>query len=113
MERRDTIILRKIVTEANIAVSMIRDYTLEEFIEDEKTKRATCMTIINIGELVKTLSPEVRSANSHVPWKDIAGFRDIAAHKYQTLRMKDVYDTVRLDLPNLVRSISEILNEVH
>ena len=67
------------------------------------------MTVINIGELVKILSDDYRSSNNHVPWKLIAGFRDIAAHKYGSLRMKDVYTTVMDDFPILKENINEIL----
>ena len=41
---------------------------------------------------------------------DIAGFRDIAAHKYGTLDMTDVYDTVTNDFPALKSSISKLLS---
>lgn len=71
---------------------MIGKCTFEAFCEDEMLKRAVCMTVINIGELVKNLSDNCRnthSRNTHrgIPWKEITGFRDIAAHKYQTLCM--------------------------
>ena len=46
-----------------------------------------------------------------VPWKYAAGFRDIAAHKYQTLRMGDVYSTVVNDFPVLLSQISDILSK--
>lgn len=39
----------------------------------------------------------------------IAGFRDIAAHKYQTLKMEDVYLTVKNDFPVFQAQLSEIL----
>ena len=44
-------------------------------------------------------------------WKEIAGFRDIAAHKYQTLRMEDVYETAVTDFPDLQQKIAKILAE--
>ena len=46
-----------------------------------------------------------------VPWRAIAGFRDIAAHKYQTLKMADVYETVKTDFPNLYMKISQMLED--
>lgn len=45
----------------------------------------------------------------HREWKAIAGFRDIAAHKYQTLRMEDLYETVAADFPLLKEQIEQIL----
>ena len=71
--------------------------------------RAVGMTVINIGELVKNLSESCRLSYPFIPWKEIAGFRDIAAHKYQTLRMDDVFETVETDFPTLRKQIEEIL----
>lgn len=67
------------------------------------------MTAINIGELVKSLSDGVRNEYKYIPWELIAGFRDIAAHKYQTLKMGDVYKTVNEDFPELKQNIQQIL----
>ncbi len=67
------------------------------------------MTVINIGELVKNLDDDFRARYRNVPRKDIAGFRDIAAHEYQTLRMEDVYTTVLDDFPELIFLLQEII----
>lgn len=71
-------------------------------------KRAVCMTVINIGELVKT-SMTIFEPNTRTCLKAIAGFRDVAAHKYQTLRMEDVYATVHDDFPALRAMLEEIV----
>ena len=109
MQRRDTIVLNKILSEIRIAFEMLGDADLESFLSDEMLKRAVGMTVINIGELVKNITEETRLTYSAVPWKAIAGMRDIAAHKYQTLRMEDVYNTVTMDFPNLSEQIISIL----
>ena len=113
MEHRDRIILRKVLAEIRIAQEMMADCTLAEFKQNEMLMRAVGMTVINIGELVKNLTEETRLANPHIPWKAIAGFRDIAAHKYQTLRMEDVYETVLTDFPALREQIEEVLRSSH
>ncbi|WP_367269329.1 HepT-like ribonuclease domain-containing protein [uncultured Pseudoflavonifractor sp.] len=41
--------------------------------------------------------------------RDCVGFRDIAAHKSQTLRMEDVYETVTSDFPVLYSQLESIL----
>ena len=111
MERRDQIILQKVLSEIQIAQEMMHGSALEEFSQSELLKRAVSMTVINIGELVKNLSDATRAAYPHIPWKAITGFRDIAAHKYQTLRMEDVYETVAADFPLLQQQIQDILND--
>ena len=109
MEHRDTIILKKVMSEISIAQKMLGEISYTEFESNELLKRAICMTVINIGELVKNLSDEFRLNHRSVPWKEIAGFRDIAAHKYQTLRMEDVYETVTVDFPTLYYQLEDIL----
>lgn len=109
MERRDQIILQKVLSEIGIAQEMIGHCSVEQFKQSEMLMRAVGMTVINIGELVKNLTEETRLAYPYIPWKAIAGFRDIAAHKYQTLRMEDVYETVITDFPSLKAQIEEIL----
>ena len=109
MERRDRIILQKVLSEIAIAQQMMDGCTMEQFLQKEMLMRAVGMTVINIGELVKNLTDETRMQYPHIPWKAIAGFRDIAAHKYQTLRMEDVYETVAADFPALKEQIEELL----
>ena len=60
MEHRDAVILQKVLSEINIAQDMVGDKSLAEFISSEMLKRAVCMTVINIGELVKNLSDDCR-----------------------------------------------------
>ena len=109
MRHRDLVILNKIIDELNIAINALCDKSFEDFVNNELFKRGICMTVINIGELVKNLSSEFREEHNSVPWKNIAGFRDIAAHKYGTLNMNDVYNTVINDFPALKENIFKFL----
>lgn len=111
MNKADQIILEKITNEINMGLSFIENLSISQFLEDELLKRASCMTIINIGELIKHLSVDIRQEYKDIPWKAIAGFRDIAAHKYQTLRMDDVYQTISSDFPTLLSQLESILEK--
>lgn len=111
MQHRDKVILEKIISEIDIAIKIMGVRKVSEFLEDETVKRAIGMTVINIGELVKNVTDELRTKHKDVPWKQIAGFRDITAHKYQTLRMDDVYVTIKENFPELRTSLQEILKE--
>ena len=109
MQHRDKVILEKIISEIDIAMNFMAEKEISEFLEDEMVKRAIGMTVINIGELVKNVTDEIRTKHKNVPWKQVAGFRDITAHKYQTLRMDDVYMTIKVNFPELRNSLLEIL----
>lgn len=109
MLHRDQIIIQKILSEIDVGIDMMDKAELNVFLADEKLKRAISMTVLNIGELVKNITEETRKGYPQVPWKAIAGMRDITAHKYQTLRMEDVYYTVQKDFPVLKEQLSGIL----
>lgn len=109
MQHRDCIIIRKVISEIDIGLEMLGEYTEEEFLGDEMLKRAVGMTVINIGELIKNITLETRKEYQDIPWKAIAGMRDIAAHKYQTLRMEDVYQTAKNDFPALRIQLENLL----
>lgn len=112
MTSRDRQICQKILSEADVIGALLNGFSLEKFQCDERTYRAACMTLINIGELVKNLTDETKGAYPQIPWRAISGMRDITAHRYQTLRREDVYDTCVTDIPALKGQGSEILSNL-
>ncbi|MFT9493948.1 HepT-like ribonuclease domain-containing protein [Anaerosolibacter sp.] len=112
MDTRDYQIINKLFQEIDVIEDLIEGFDLEKFIEDERTKRAVCMTLINIGELTKNITEDFKRANNSVPWRAIAGMRDITAHKYQTLKMGDVWITLVSDIPNVKIQLEDMLKNV-
>lgn len=108
MQHRDRQIINKLIHEVEIINKLTEGMNKEAFLSDEKTQRAVSMTLINIGELVKTLSDEIKKENNHIPWKLISGLRDITAQKYQTLNMGDIWQTIKDDIPQLSDSLVKL-----
>lgn len=109
MRRRDRILLEKIIRNINISQEFIKEISKEDFLKSELLQRASAMTAIQIGELVKNLTSEFREENPQVAWRDIAGFRDIAAHRYETIRMDDLYFAIREEFSEIKNQIEKIL----
>lgn len=109
MQHRDYITVKKIISEMQVGIDLLGDTTLESFLDNEMQKRALGMTCINVGELVKVVTDDLRKKYESFPWKAVAGMRDITAHRYQTLRMEDVYSTVHDDYPGLKKQLIEII----
>lgn len=111
MQHRDMITIQKVISEMQIGIDMLGTTDLETFLANEMLKRALGMTAINIGELVKVVTDELRNKYKEFPWKAVAGMRDITAHRYQTLRMEDVYMTVHEEYPVLMQQLQNILKK--
>ena len=65
-------------------------------------RKAIIMSILNIGELAKHLPNEFKSTYNDIPWKKIAGMRDIAAHGYHVMDDDIIWDVAVQSIPGLV-----------
>lgn len=65
-----------------------------------------------IGEAVRGLSAQFRHDHSHVPWRDIAAMRNVLAHEYFDIDLKEVWAAVQNELPALSASVAVILKKV-
>ena len=61
MQHRDMITIQKVISEMQIGIDMLGTTDLETFLTNEMLKRALGMTAINVGELVKVVTDELRN----------------------------------------------------
>lgn len=73
----------------------------EVFMTERMRQNATFKELENIGEAVKNLSEELRQRHPSIPWKSIAGMRDILTHQYFGIDLELTWETVLQDLPPL------------
>ena len=80
----------------------------ERFYKDNLRQSAVIRQLEIIGEAVKNISSSFRERYPHIPWKDIAGFRDILSHAYFGVNLERVWNIIEKDLPKLKEEISKI-----
>jgi len=65
-----------------------------------------------IGEATKNLSAEIKSVYPNVPWRKMAGLRDVLSHNYVGIDLSVVWDVIERDLPDLKQQIEAISQDL-
>ena len=85
--------------------------SVDAFSTNKLYRKAIIMSILNIGELAKTLPQEFKDTHNKIPWRKISGMRDIAAHGYHVMDDDIIWDVVTNSLPALVQFLHKQLDE--
>ena len=84
----------------------------ETFLEQSHWQDAIIRQLEIVGEATKRLSEEMRSEYVAVPWRRIAGLRDVLVHDYMGVDLNAVWEITQKDIPGLKQSISNIIKEL-
>jgi len=109
--RDDSIYLRHILE----CLNAIQGYTVggrEAFFADRKTQKATLRELQELAESTQNLSADLKDRHPEIPWRDIAGFRNVHVHNYLGLNLSRIWQIIERDLPGLKKEIESVLQEV-
>jgi uncharacterized protein with HEPN domain len=72
-----------------------------QFIADQDVLEATAYRILAIGEVCRGVDEDLRKRHPAVPWKAIVSMRNFLAHEYFIRESDIIWETVKVDLPDL------------
>jgi uncharacterized protein with HEPN domain len=84
----------------------------EGFLASRLIQDAVIRNLEVAGEAAKGLSPETRGLAPEVPWRRVAGLRDILIHHYFGVDLEAVWRVVEVDVPVLLPVIEKLIAEV-
>jgi len=65
-----------------------------------------------VGEAVKNLPPPFRSKHPEIPWKQMAGMRDILIHEYFDVDLILTWKVVKNELPSIKKRLLKLIEEL-
>jgi uncharacterized protein with HEPN domain len=84
--------------------------TQNAFLEDRTKQDAVIRRLEIIGEATKHIPEKFRDAHPDIPWKRMAGMRDVLIHDYLGVDLAIVWNVVQRELPELNTKLRRIMS---
>jgi len=98
----------------NRDIKSIDDYLIDD--NSLMLLDSLCMQLIAIGEAVKKVDKEtdkkLLKAYSQIPWREVAGMRDILSHHYFDLNAEVVFEVTTEHIASLQEVLKQIVEDI-
>ena len=110
---RDVIVyLEDILLAVELIENSLQGKTKSVFLKNRDLQDVVLRRLEIIGEAAKHIPSKLREEFKAIPWKSIAGTRDILIHAYFDINLEKVWLVIEGDLPHLKKEIKKMLEEL-
>jgi uncharacterized protein with HEPN domain len=109
MKPEDKIRIKHMIDAAEEALSFTAGISETEFNKNRMLVLSIIKEIEIIGEAASKVSEDTKLKHNKIPWQDIVDMRNRLIHGYFDVNVKLVWNTIKNDLPSLLKSLNEIL----
>ncbi len=90
----------------------IKGSPLNEVLKNDILLDAIIRRLLIVGEAVKKLPNEIRDLEPGIPWRKIAGSRDVFIHEYKSIIPEQVGMIISTDLPILLEAVKRLEDKI-
>ncbi len=108
MQRELKTYIEDIITAINKIERYCTGMTKIDLTRNDLVLDAVVRNLEVIGEAVKKVPEEVRNTYEDIPWKKIAGLRDILIHEYFGININIIWDVIENKLQTLKSAALDI-----
>ncbi|MDE0014699.1 MAG: DUF86 domain-containing protein [Candidatus Poribacteria bacterium] len=103
----------KNISEAMVAAqAFVSGIGFDAFVADDKTASAVLQKLKIVGEAAKKVPETIRQDHPQIPWEQMTRMRDRIIHAYFAVDYVVVWDTLKVDIPQLQPIIRQILEDL-
>ena len=102
-----------LIKHINLIQNDIKDKTLDDFKESDLLVRATCFSLVQIGEQMNRLEEKYRQNHPDIPWSSARQMRNIIVHVYNKVDAEQVWSTATQDLDELKNKFKALKAEIN
>ena len=113
MSRDEALYLEDLLVSAKKVLRYTERMDRESFAGDERTYDAVVRNLEVMGEAAKHVSEATRTKYTNIPWRNIAGLRDVVAHAYFGLDDDLLWDIIANHVPSVVAELERIRASGH
>ena len=111
MSRLDSLRLADILAAIEDVRATIGGLDEQSFLQDRMRRNAVSMSILVISEATRHLSPELKSRQPSVPWRQIEDIGNIIRHVYFRVDYAGLWDIYVRHLDGLEHAVRSLLSE--
>jgi uncharacterized protein with HEPN domain len=109
--KEDQIYIKHIIESIELIEHYMSGITKEEYILQPQLQDAVLRRLEIIGEAAKNISANTKNQHPEIPWRLMAGMRDMIIHHYFGIDIDLVWGTVKKDLPDLKKLLDIVVHE--
>lgn len=99
--------VRDMMQAINSIQNRVANLTFADFQANETIAKAVFYDFLIIGEAAINIPPEIQLRYPNIPWRVVADMRNVMAHEYFQVNQKIVWNTIKNNLPELMRQLEE------